>query len=59
MMFEQNCIQTSDISIKCAMLLAISVLPEKLTVSQLVKKLTALYGIRLFVTVFTTARHLF
>ena len=40
------------------MQLAVSVLPEKLTVSQLVKKHAAIRGFRLFVTVFTTARHL-
>jgi hypothetical protein len=39
------------------MQLAASVLPEKLTVPQLVNKLTALYGIRLFVAALTTARH--
>ena len=31
---------------------------EKLTVPQLVKKFNALYGIRMFITVFTTAHHL-
>jgi hypothetical protein len=33
------------------------VLLEKLTVAQLVKKFSALYGTRCFITVFTTARH--
>jgi hypothetical protein len=34
------------------------VLPEKLTVSQLVKKFPALYGTLRFITAFTSARHL-
>jgi len=34
------------------------VFPEKLTVSQLVKKFPAFYGIRRFITAFTSARHL-
>ena len=34
------------------------VLFEKLNVSQLVKKFSALYGTRMFVTTFTLARHL-
>ena len=34
------------------------ILSEKLTVGQIVKKLTAFYGIRMFITVFTSARHL-
>ena len=34
------------------------VLPEKLTGSQLVKKFPAFYGIRRFITAFTSARHL-
>ena len=35
------------------------VLLEKLTSFQLVKKFTAFYGTRRFITTFTTARHLF
>jgi hypothetical protein len=35
------------------------VLPEKLTAPQLLKKFPAFYGNRRFITVFTTARHLF
>jgi hypothetical protein len=34
------------------------ILLEKLTGSQLVKKLPALYGMRMFITPFTNARHL-
>ena len=34
------------------------VLPEKLTSSQLVKKFPAFYGTRMFITTFTSARHL-
>jgi len=34
------------------------VLLEKLIISQLVKKLFAFYGTRMFITVFTSARHL-
>jgi hypothetical protein len=34
------------------------ILLEKLTVPQLVKKFSAFYGTRMFITVFTTARHL-
>jgi hypothetical protein len=34
------------------------VLSEKLTVSQLVKKFSAFYGTRRFITALTTARHL-
>jgi hypothetical protein len=34
------------------------VLPEKLTVPQLLKKFPAFYGTRKFITAFTTARHL-
>jgi len=33
------------------------VLPEKLTVTQLVKKFLVFYGTRRFITVFTRARH--
>jgi hypothetical protein len=33
------------------------VLPEKLTVTQLLRNFPAFYGIRRFITVFTTARH--
>jgi hypothetical protein len=35
-----------------------TVLPEKLTRPQLIKKFTAFYGSRKFITAFTTARHL-
>jgi len=35
----------------------IQVLLEKLTVTQLVKKFSAFYGTRRFITVFTRARH--
>jgi len=35
------------------------VLLEKLTGSQLVKKFPAFYGSRMFITAFTTARHLY
>jgi len=35
-----------------------TVLLEKLTVSQLVKKFPAFYGTRRFITAFTSARHL-
>jgi len=34
------------------------VLPEKLTGFQLVKKFPAFYGTRMFITAFTSARHL-
>ena len=33
-------------------------LPEKLTGPQLVKKFPAFYGTRMFITAFTTTRHL-
>ena len=35
-----------------------TVLLEKLTCSQLVKKFSSFYGIRMFITAFTSARHL-
>jgi hypothetical protein len=35
-----------------------TVLPEKLTVPQLVKKSPTFHGTRMFITAFTTARHL-
>ena len=52
---------TSDIKLLAeAILTAWSrVIPEKLTVSQLVKKFPAFYGTRRFITAFMSARHLF
>jgi hypothetical protein len=57
-----NCLYavSMDISIVCPSLLIprSTGLPEKLTVPQLVKKLSAFYVTRMFIAAFTQARHL-